>query len=203
MNTQLLFIFRVDYLLWVALHTPAKQLRLCCISDCLRCTGVTTRQHWQTDGSVELEVVAAVQSAGPAGESELQTSLPSCRAHATMPIGSLPAGTHYISARVTSTSGCVLRVLATVKYLSTFLAGCLSCPAALVMDSLSQQVCIDADVQRWWPLGYGTPRLHDLEVSAGMRTSFVLLSPQHRSVSSFIHVGIESARLLFGRDGAP
>jgi hypothetical protein len=34
------------------------------------------------------------------------------------------------------------------------------------MNSFGQQVCMDADVQRWWPLGYGTPRLYDLEVSA-------------------------------------
>ena len=51
-----------------------------------------------------------MQSAGPAGESVLQASLPSCGGHATVPVGSLPAGTHFISAQVTCKSDCLLQV---------------------------------------------------------------------------------------------
>jgi hypothetical protein len=93
-------------------HVAMRTNSAASVISCSAChTGATTRQHWQPDGSVELEVIAAVQSAAPGYSGVLHASIASCTAHATVPVTLPSAGSHFISARVIHTAGCVQRVL--------------------------------------------------------------------------------------------
>lgn len=66
--------------------------------------GATVQQHWQPDGSMKLEVIAALQAAVPGDSGVLHVSLPGCCVDASTSVSLPSAGSHRASIKVCATS---------------------------------------------------------------------------------------------------